>query len=348
MNRETTGPPAGETTEGPHANPLPKAAGSQSLDVFAEARDRYTVADAWRLLRLPGEPKASCRSPFRLEKHPSFSIFADGRAWKDHADGQGGDVIEFVRVALGGDYRDAREWFMERLGIDRPPRGPAAAPVRPVEPAAGRPGTKYPAPLVEGSQTTWAHLASTRRLPLPAVRFAVDVGLLRFCEVAGVACYVVRDPGDRAAEIRRVDGGLFACGSKVFPLRGVAKTWPVGVGFLEGAPADVAAFLCEGASDFLAAVALHLRWLRDGGAARWLPVAVLGASVRKLDPAAAELLAGRRVRLCFDADAPGREAAEHWAELLSGLGCRVAKVRLPEGRDLRDVAADVEPGGLFA
>lgn len=346
--RASERPPAGETTGGLHANQFPKVGGSQIRDVFAEGRARYTVPDVWRLLRLPGEPKRNCRSPFRLEKRASFSIFDAGRAFRDHGSGEAGDVIEFVRLALGGDYRDVREWFAERLGIDRLAGRPVVAPARPVEPPGGRPGIKYPGPLVEGSEAAWERFAGLRRLPVPAVRFAVEVGVLRLCQVNGVPCYVIRDPDDRAAEIRRIDGGLFACGSKVFPLRGVDKTWPVGLAFVEGAPAEVGVFFCEGATDFLAGIALHLRWLRDGGAARWLPVAVLGASCRKLAPAAANLLAGRRVRICFDADAPGREAAEHWGDLLLGLGCRVAKVRLPDGCDLRDVAPTVEPGGLFA
>ena len=105
---------------------------SSAPDLFRQARDTYTVAELWPMLRLPGEPRAhgSMHSPFREERHPSFSIFDSGRAWKDQGSGLGGDVVEFVKHALGGDYREVREWLKERLGIDRmdPPHRPPAAP----------------------------------------------------------------------------------------------------------------------------------------------------------------------------------------------------------------------------
>jgi hypothetical protein len=84
-------------------------------DLFAEAREAYRIGDAWQMLRLPGEPKASCRSPFRDDHSPSFTIFDDGKAWKDHATGDGGDVVEFIRHAIGGDHRAVRDWLKERL-----------------------------------------------------------------------------------------------------------------------------------------------------------------------------------------------------------------------------------------
>ena len=67
-----------------------------STDVFALAKAHYTVADVWHALSLPGEPKQNCRSPFREESSPSFSVYSNGKMWKDHGSGEGGDVIEFL------------------------------------------------------------------------------------------------------------------------------------------------------------------------------------------------------------------------------------------------------------
>ena len=44
-------------------------------DVFARAKEQYTVLDAWRMLGLPGEPTLGTNiSPLREERRPSFSI----------------------------------------------------------------------------------------------------------------------------------------------------------------------------------------------------------------------------------------------------------------------------------
>src|SRR5580658_6367521 len=64
-------------------------------DALDAAKARVGIADAWRALGLPGEPRRTCRSPFREDRHASFSISADGHLWFDHATGEGGDVVDF-------------------------------------------------------------------------------------------------------------------------------------------------------------------------------------------------------------------------------------------------------------
>lgn len=129
----------------------------QRLDVFAEAKARYTVFDLWPALDLPGDPKASCKSPFREERHPSFSIFDQGRAWKDHGSGEGGDVIEFIRIATGWTHTEIREWLMERLGIDH--HDPPTKPQKPPEPPKV---IEWPCELVTGTGETWERFADLR------------------------------------------------------------------------------------------------------------------------------------------------------------------------------------------
>ena len=66
------------------------------------ALDKLLIADVWRLLGLPGEPPErdkSVRSPFRDDTHPSFSIFASGRRWKDHGTGEQGNAADFLAKA---------------------------------------------------------------------------------------------------------------------------------------------------------------------------------------------------------------------------------------------------------
>ena len=94
---------------------------SQDVDVFAQAKQTYTIPDLWRMLGLPGEPKVGMNlSPVREERRPSFSIYDGGRKFKDHGgDGAQGDLIAFVQAATDWNHAEIRDYFIERLGIDR-------------------------------------------------------------------------------------------------------------------------------------------------------------------------------------------------------------------------------------
>lgn len=72
-----------------------------------EIKARYTVADAWRDEGCQGEPSRSCRSPLRDDRHKSFSVYDDGRRWKDHATDDGGDVLDFIAKVRGCSAVDA-------------------------------------------------------------------------------------------------------------------------------------------------------------------------------------------------------------------------------------------------
>jgi hypothetical protein len=310
-------------------------------DLFQQAREAYTIADAWQMLRLPGEPKASCRSPFRDERNPSFSIFDNGRGWKDHASGEGGDVVEFIRVALGCDHREVREWLQERLGIDYHDVPHAARKPEPVK------AIQWPGDLLTGNEATWGAFAAKMRMTPLAVEAAVQSGVLRFTKINGVRCYVVTDEARRAAEIRRCDGGMFGQ-TKAYPLPGVDKSWLPGADILRGSPKFTGIFLTEGPKDYLAALSLYSRYRRtEAGVNSWCPAALLGAKCKRLHPELVPWFRGRRVRMVPDGDTAGDEMADHWKALLLNLGCTVDVVRMPRGKDLFDLANELEPEGLF-
>src|SRR5262249_24307165 len=84
------------------------------------AKERLRIPDLWRLLGLPGEPKACCRSPFRKEKRPSFSIFDEGRAAFDHGTGEAFDGPKFFAKARGLPMgHQALAEFVQLAGGDR-------------------------------------------------------------------------------------------------------------------------------------------------------------------------------------------------------------------------------------
>ncbi len=299
------------------------------------------------MLGLPGEPKISgtMRSPFRDESNPSFSIFDNGHGFKDHGgEGAGGDGVEFVRVTLRTDHAGVRDWYLERSGIDYFDHGDGKASRRPAK-APKR--IEWPAELVEGSGTTWKAFSVKLGIPFPAIHSAVKAGILRFTKIDGIRCYVVTDAANRAAEIRRIDGGLFN-NKKAYPLKGVDKAWLPGIELVKVTPKSTGIFLTEGPKDYLAAVGVYSRYKRElGGTNSWLPAAVLGASCTKLHPELVPWFRGRRVRLVPDGDDAGDRMGETWRALLLDLGCTVDLVKMPRGKDLFDLRGEIQPDGLF-
>ena len=309
-------------------------------DFFADARSKITIADAWEMLGLDGEPKPSCKSPFREDRSPSFSIHSEGKGFKDHATGDGGDVIEFIRLAIGGDHRDVRKWIAERIGsihVTDSKLKPAASKV-----------IQYPAKLITGDFETWKAFAKSRNLTFPAVHAMVKGGILRFCVIDGLKCYVVTDAANIAAEIRRMDGKEWLTGKKAYPLKGVKKSWMPGMDHLRLAPKSTAVLVTEGASDLLSAIDLYSRYRRNGGRSSWQPVALLGAGCKELSPEAIGLIRGRHVRLIPDADTAGDEMADHWTKYLRKIGCSVDVVNLPRDTDLTDHLQTPKPQEFFS
>jgi hypothetical protein len=63
---------------------------------------QLTIPILWTRLGLPGSVRPNCciRSPLRDDdRHPSFSIYANGTRWKDHGTGDGGDSFDLYKAA---------------------------------------------------------------------------------------------------------------------------------------------------------------------------------------------------------------------------------------------------------
>lgn len=75
--------------------------GMTFTECFKEVKERLTIPEVWRILGLPGLVRKKCCSPFRDETRASFSISKEGRYWKDHGTGEGGDVFDFYQKATG-------------------------------------------------------------------------------------------------------------------------------------------------------------------------------------------------------------------------------------------------------
>lgn len=312
--------------------PRPQDA-DRALDLAA-AKDRLPVPVLWQRLGLPGRPGACCRSPFRRERHPSFSIYDDGRRWKDHATGEGGDAIDFLTHACHVDRAEATRRFLVLAGVpqrvwgqeaSRDPHGRDRALEKQQGGSAASAGALHLPVLHRGTEAELCAVARSRCLAVEAAALAESLRTLAFGTVHGQACWILGDDSGRLAEARRLDGRPFSALGPLGPrkahtLRGSQKSWPCGAAVLRRRPHFRSLLLVEGGPDYLAALHLLL------ALGRWdiLPVAMLGRSTgTRLCPEALRLLAGRRVRLYphADADGGGVAAAQGWARQLSAQGC---------------------------
>ncbi len=289
---------------------------------LSAAKEALRIPELWRLLRLPGDPPrngcGACRSPFREERHASFSIFDEGRAFHDHTTGEKGDAVEFLRLATGLEGKPLFDRFRDLAGLPAgEDPGPALAPRRPAHPppAARRVDlSRFSIPTLEELRA----IGRLRSISLEGLGLAVKRGFLRTGEIKGSRCWIVTEPDGSAAAARKLDGSPFrrpdGSGYKSHALTG--KSWPLGLAALRRVPECTGAvMLCEGEADFLAAFHFIAAW----GEPDLHPVAILGRT-QGITPAAATILEGRRI-VAFphdDPDAQGLAAVEKWAWSIPG------------------------------
>ena len=276
----------------------------------------------------------SCKSPFREDRTPSFSVFDNGRAWKDHGNGDAGDVVSFYMKATGLPFSDAMDRLSVMAGVypDAPARKPE--PKRELQ---------LPADIHEGTDSELATVAKLRGINPVATAEASKRGLLKFGTVGGFPCWLLLDQTLKSVQARRMDGLPFpAVGSlserKAHTLKGSCQSWPLGL--LEASRMPFLAIV-EGGPDLLAA--LHFAQA-EGAAERVGVVAMLGAS-NAIPNDALPYFKNKRVRIFPHDDAAGLKAAAGWEKQLRAVGAetdcfRVGGVALDGGgvsKDLNDL-----------
>ena len=305
-----------------------------------EMKRRYSIAQAWTDLGLPGQPGKCVSSPFRKDRSPSFSVFPakeGGERYQDFGNSESGDVFDFVCKARSCSISDAIAWVRERLGVARELR-------RPEPPPPPRPAPKLP-PLRAGTDAEVRELADRRGFAIEALRLAESLGLLWFCNLWGHSAWCITDQRRQLHEFRRVDCEKWPAFGRL-PARkshcnGNGKNYPIGT--MESAPFAKVAWV-EGAPDLLASIHFLRAEKKSNTVA---PVAILGASNRALAPEALAHFKGKAVCIYPHADDAGREAARSWARQLKDAGAArvtafdlsgLVKVDGTPGKDLADVA----------
>lgn len=251
----------------------------------------------------------SCKSPFRQDRTPSFSVFDSGRAWKDHGNSEAGDVVSFYMKATGLSFTDAVERLAVMAGIysDEPTRKPE--PIKEL---------RLPEDLHTGSSKELATVAKLRGLNVEAVEEASARGLLRFGTVCGSHCWLLTDKHQKSAQARRMTGEAFPAAKnlpsrKAHTLAGSCQSWPLGL--LEASQEPFLAIV-EGGPDMLAAI--HFAQA-EGAAERVGVIAMLGAS-NTIPAEALPHFKNKRIRIFRHADDAGEKAANCWAGQLEAVG----------------------------
>ena len=278
-----------------------------------EAKARLTIPMIWALLQLPGMPTTSCRSPFREDKHGSFSVSKDGRLFNDFSTGEAGDAVTFLSIATGLSPEGAFKRFIELAG-----GGAIVAPLPRRAAAAPQPRQKPNFPDFErGTDADLKKLANLRKISFDSCWLARAVGLLRFATWHGHPAWIITDKDRLNAQARRMDGAPWeAIGAKAQTLPGSWANWPLGI---RTGSSHETLLLVEGGADLLAAV--HFIQKASAETLYW-PVAMLGAS-QKIHPDALPIFARKRVRIYPHTDAAGSGAAERWTAQLEAVGATV-------------------------
>jgi hypothetical protein len=332
-------------------------------DLIERVKDAFTIPDAWQALRLPGEPRASCRVPWRDDKRASLGLFADGRRWHDHSKGEGGDVIAFVREATGLSFAEALAWCAAHCGLG------SAVDAVDVKPRTATPRThkdRKPEPwptIRPGTPEEHATLCELRGFSLDALRLCEARGLLHFgCYDArcpwrqhwqGLAFWAFTDQRRQFCELRLLTGELWP--EREDPPRrkahglGEGKAFPCGL--IEAAAFPLIA-ITEGIPD---AIAAHDLALMHGMEKHVGVCAVLGAGVDRFAPECLPIFAGKRVRIYRHEDEAGDTAMRRWARQIADAGAQVDAFALGEftkqdgtpGKDLADLLR-AHPASLAA
>jgi hypothetical protein len=294
------------------------------------AKDSLRIPELWRLCGFEGNPSACCQSPFRADRKPSFSVYADGLRWKDFASGEEGDAIDFLGKARDLENGRAVREFLALALV----RGSVSRVVS--EPPFNRVEERRPdlSRFRLGSAVEIEAVAKSRGIDPRAICLAQEMGCLLFGSVYGLPSWILTDVSGRCAEARRIDRLPYPADTtkaerKAHSLIGSPKSWPVGclISSQYRNPGNTIA-LVEGGPDYLAILHLALR----AGRVDIQPVAVLGRSqcIHGFHPDSVELFRRHRVRIFPHADIDGQGVARalFWARHLEKLNCQVDLFRL--------------------
>ena len=194
------------------------------LSPLEAAKEQLSIPALWQLLNLPGRPSKSCRSPFREDRNPSFSIYDEGRKWKDHATGEGGDAVDFLAKAGNLSNQDACRELIDLAGVSPFPnertslgiffRSHSGVKEEKAQKRSGWPA--FERPKAEEMEA----IAELRSLSVEGVSLAAHRGLLFCADTPEGRAWVTTDSQRINAQARLLSGIPWAAGMKAKTLPG--------------------------------------------------------------------------------------------------------------------------------
>lgn len=311
----------------------------------AEARERLDwakstvgISRAWEVLGLEGRPNRSCRSPFREDRKPSFSISSDDLLWHDFGTGEGGDVVSFVQKATGNRPVDAIR-LVESIANGGPTHGLKEITRRSkplTEATSDRP---VDLELLDPTVSDLAAIAEVRDWPsFAGLELARARGMLWVANVSHSGdrhrAFILTDASLRSAQARRLDGQPWASSGGGFKSKSLRSDDRAPAGLFDITSNDrQVVLICEGEPDSLAA--FLLAWSNPALELARFGVLCLAGAGKQLSEEVVYQLRGRHCRIFRHADDAGHRAALSWGESLKRAQVRVDIVNLDGRRDGR-------------
>jgi CHC2 zinc finger len=292
------------------------------------ANSKVTIFEAWSRLGLPGSPRRSCHSPFREERSPSFSIFAEGTRFKDHATQKGGSVFDFVMEAAQCDFQTAAKIIR---GWEGGPPFEWSGPVYKIEEKPRPVGAPDLSHLRSPTDSEIAMIASLRRLMPEAVSLAAERGLLWCGYMWGQHAWAIADRTGQSAILRRIDGCKWIQGQKAIYAPGSRGDIFIGVAESTSFPRII---VIEGGPDLLAAFQFILTTgLFDRRDDITVVCAVSTSSKFGTD---AWRFRDKYIQIIGHNDEAGLKAVQKWRQQLLGARAFLTCTSVPSAGDLND------------
>jgi hypothetical protein len=361
---------------------------SKGLDRKAQAKEianfiknHYSIYDLWDTFHLEGNPrKKTVDSPWAAHGSMSFSVFDNGRLFKDWSTGEKGDVITFFgKIHQIDSNKEALIKFAEFLKLNdrqrrieiekRPVVEARQEELRPLAkfyeldcylPQSTDPlilkmrSLKGPSPsyhyttIRTGSDYEIRQVAALRTIPYHGLLEAHNRGLLRFGLFKNRPAFFVLDNSYYSVQARRMDG-------KPYQIPRERKNQQVydeakGLTLMNSHPswplglADAQhrreIYFVEGGPDFLAAIASRCSVDRPDEGF----VCMLGVE-QTIHPDALPLFKGKNIHLLMQNDTPGIRACNKWRDQLTAAGAIIKTIYFPpaEGKDINDVISSYTP-----
>jgi hypothetical protein len=315
------------------SSPLEQAI--QAIPIFTSAKQLN--------LELPLDEDGCCLSPFRDESKPSFSIYANGTRWHDHATGEGGDVVDFIAKALDPERSESDldksraakmliQWHRERSYLEVP----TARQFKKTPKAKSLTSKHFKKPDWRKPEVLELNQIKNDR-GLAGFSGMLELqrrGMLKFTDWGPDSVWALTDNSGHNAQVRPVYPHQARWEVKARTLPGGGGSWPIGLPFVSPCSKVL---ICEGPPDLLAVATVVCReHPEDLSDTAFLAITGTPRIPKELIPH----FSGKRIRYFAHHDTAGIGAAKRIQDALSPVASNFDFwISDMEGEDFNDYAS---------